>query len=126
VKQKQRLMKIRMMPVKCPSEDSDQCTAKDIENSDLDHIEEVDSEDKFEAAKKEMLREKRFKKQENIESIHLFSSFNYWMPIEMKFKQVVKEKEKKKKDEAEGEGEGESENGESEHEPEHEDPLFSF
>lgn len=115
LKEKQRLMKTRLMPVKCPSEDSDQCTAKNIDNSDPGLIQEVEDEDKYETAKKEITREKRFKKQENIDSIHLFSSFNYWMPIEMKLK---KRNENNKNGEAEGEGENE--------ESELEEPSFSF
>jgi hypothetical protein len=108
---KQRLMKARLMPVKCPSEEEDKCTVDLIEHTEGDHIHEVD-ENKYEAAKKEMEREKRFKKQEFIKSITLMASFNYWLPVEMKMRPH---------EEGEGEGEGE---GEKVHDPV--EDVYSF
>ena len=85
------------MPAECKSEKQDEWSVKDTKEDTQDKISEED-EDKYDLARKEMLKEQKFQKREAIETMHLMASFNYWNPIELKME---------KPPEVEGEGEGE-------------------
>lgn len=99
-KNKSRIMKVRLMEVKCTSENSDKCSADQLipENN---AIMEEEEEDKFEVARREIEKERAYHKREPIQTLHLVASFNHWNPIEMK-----PNKPPKKNKETEGEGEG--------------------
>ena len=95
---KSRILKVRLMPIKWPSEESDNCSANKISPEGEAILEE--DEDKYEVARREIAKEKQWHKREPIESLHLMASFNYWQPIEMK---PIKPNKIENQDDAEGE-----------------------
>ena len=92
---KQRIMKVRLMPVECKSANEDDCSVKEAKGTVREQAHEED-EDRYDYSRNKKLKEERFLKREPIETMHLMASFNYWDPIELKMD---------KPPEIEGEGE---------------------